>query len=126
MPGNTETPVKRTKLLIVFAVVVLLVTFLILFGEILIQEGNPVPVICAVIKLELTGAEIVPVTQDQMKLMQKTGPEGPLTEYLAARGWVFKDRLGAGIFYARNGDDLFAEARMLTRRYVIFELDRSP
>ncbi len=47
------------------------------------QEGNPLPVALAVAKLELTGAEIVPVTPDETKLIQKSGSEEPLTRFLA-------------------------------------------
>ncbi len=88
----------------------------------LFQEGNPLPVLWGIMRLEFTGAEIVPFAGN--KLIQKAGPEAPLTEYLAARGWIFQDRLGAGIFYKKGGAELFVGTRMFTRRYVVYELGR--
>ncbi|HAA89415.1 MAG: hypothetical protein XD63_1670 [Thermoanaerobacterales bacterium 50_218] len=90
------------------------------------QEGNPLPVALAVAKLELTGAEIVSVTPDETRLIQKSGTEEPLTRFLAERGWRFKDRLGAAIFYERDGRTLLVGSRMFTRRYVIYVLKERP
>ena len=57
------------------------------------------------------------------KLIQKTGSEEALSEYLARYGWEFNDRLGSGIFYHREDRELFVEARMFSRFYIIYELD---
>jgi hypothetical protein len=126
MARNNKSMFTRTLILLVFAVVVFSVAFLILFGEIIVQEGNPYHIIRAALVLELTGAEIVPVSSAGTKLIQKTGPEEPLTAYLSALGWSFRERLGAVVFYEKDDATLSAEARMLTRRYVVFELDRNP
>jgi len=111
---------KKTVILvlIVLALVVAIFNIKILY---LFQEGNPFPVLWGIIKLEFTDANIVPFAED--KLIQKDGPETPLTDYLAERGWTFKDRLGAGIFYKKDNADLFVKARMLTRYYVVYELE---
>lgn len=58
------------------------------------------------------------------KLIQKTGSEEALSEYLARYGWELKDRFGAAIFYHREDSDLLIEARMLSRFYIIYELDK--
>ncbi len=86
----------------------------------LFQEGNPLPVFRAIVKLELTGTEIVPFAEN--KLLQKAGPETPLSDYLSVQGWIFKDRLGSAIFYEKNDESLSVCSRMLTRRYVVYEL----
>jgi hypothetical protein len=104
------------SLLLVLVVAVLNIKILYLF-----QEGNPFPVLWGIIKLELTDANIVPIAED--KLIQKEGPETPLTDYLSEQGWAFKDRLGAGIFYAKDNANLYVEARMFTRYYVVYELE---
>ncbi|MDK2820808.1 MAG: hypothetical protein PWP31_773 [Clostridia bacterium] len=111
---------KKTVILvlIVLALVVAIFNIKILY---LFQEGNPFPVLWGIIKLEFTDANIVPFAKD--KLIQKDGPETPLTDYLAERGYTFKDRLGAGIFYTKDNNDLLVKARMLTRYYVVYELE---
>ena len=96
------------------------------YNPIIFQEGSPLPVLRAVINLEISQVEIVPVTPDQ-KLLQKAGPEEPLHEYMQERGWNFKERMGSAIFYENDeGTTFFVEARMFTRRYIIYELESIP
>lgn len=121
-----KTASRRSRILLVFAVIILLFAFLMLFGEILLQEGNPFPVLRSAIQLELSGADVVPVAGEGILYIQKAGSEEPLTDYLSGYGWAFSERLGSSIFYERNGETLYADSRMLTRRYVVYELDQHP
>lgn len=117
---------KRTLVLAVFAMAILVFTMALLFGAIIFQEGNPFPVIEALSRLEFSDDSIVRIKGSDVKYIQKSGPETPLTEYVAGYEWTFRERLGAGIFYEKDELSLFAEARMLTRRYVVYVLDREP
>ena len=126
MSGKKNPPYKRTLLLVGFALAVLAFAAALLFGAVLFQEGNPVPVAQALSRLELSGDRLVRIAGEPVKYVQKAGPEEPLTEYLAARGWELQERLGAAVFYEKENETLFAESRMLTRRYVVYELDREP
>lgn len=116
----------RSRILLVFAVVILIFACFVLFGEIFFQEGNPFQVIRAALQLEMTGAGIVPVSGEEALFIQKVGDEDPLTEFLAGHGWVYRERLGSAIFYDRDEETLYVETRMLTRRYVVYELDQQP
>ncbi len=111
---------KKIYLLII--PVVLLAAFFFFYHPIITQEGNPGPVATGIIKLELSGEEIVPLPG--RLLLQKAGPITPLKAYLAGYGWIYSDQLGSGIFFQRRGEELFVHARMLTRRYVVYESDR--
>lgn len=116
------TALRRKKTVIL--VLIVLVLFAVIFNIkilYLFQEGNPLPVLWGITKLEFTDANIVPFAEN--KLIQKEGPETPLTNYLAERGWTFKDRLGAVIFYEKDNISLFVKTRMFTRYYVIYELE---
>ncbi|MEW6663423.1 MAG: hypothetical protein ACOY9Y_07715 [Bacillota bacterium] len=112
---------RKKTIILVSTVLVLVVAIFNIKILYLFQEGNPLPVLWGIIKLELTDANIVPFAE--YKLIQKAGPETPLTNYLAERGWTFKDRLGAGIFYKKDNTSLFVKTRMFTRYYVIYELE---
>lgn len=98
---------SQSKKVIVLALILLMLVVAVLNIKILylFQEGNPLPVLWAIIKLELTDADIVQFTKN--KFIQKAGSESPLTDYLAEQGWTFKDRLGAGIFYTKDGANLY-------------------
>ncbi len=102
----------------------LLILFLLIVAAapVVFQEGTPFQVLAGIIQVELTMSDVVQFSEH--KLLQKTGPETPLNMFLAGHGWTFKDRLGAGLFYHRGSEELFVEARMLTRRYIVYEFDR--
>ncbi len=117
---------RRTLVLFGFALVILAFAVALLFGAIIFQEGNPFPVVQALARIELGGADVARISGPAVKYIQKVGPEEPLSEHLSGCGWAFRERLGAAIFYDRDGSTLTAEARMLTRRYVVYELDREP
>ena len=105
---------------------IFVLALVIYYNPILFQEGNPLPLLRAAINLETSQAKIVQVTPKQKLLLQKAGPEEPLHEYMRERGWKFKERLGSGILYENEqGSTFFVQSRMFTRRYVIYELDRS-
>jgi hypothetical protein len=85
------------------------------------QEGNPLPVLWAIIKLEFTESDIVQFAEN--KFIQKDAPETPLTNFLAKHGWTFKDRLGSLIIYTRGADELYVKTRSLTSFYNVYELE---
>jgi len=87
----------------------------------IIQEGNPFAIAWAILKLELGEDEIVPFSGS--KLIQKHGTEGPLADYPAQRGCVFKDRLGALFCYSKEGKDFGVAVRRFSRYYIVYELD---
>ncbi len=96
--------------------------FFIAYGSIIFQEGNPLLVFSGIIKLQLTSKDIVEVSEK--KLLQKTGDDRPLNSYLEDKGWNYRERLGGGIFYERNGEELFFSSRMYTRYYIVHETER--
>lgn len=108
---------------IVLLVLVLLIALLVNRYPVIFQEGNPLPVFFGIMALELTGQDIAPVPE--LKMIQKAGDEDHLSEYLAERDWIFKDRFGSTIIYERGGEQLYVNARMYTSSYIIYELNRS-
>ncbi len=127
MPVDKKAPYKRTQVLIGFALVVLVFAVAILFGAIFFQEGNPVPVVQALSRLEFSDESVTLIPGEPVKFVAQAGStHEPLTDYLSEHGWHFQDRLGAAILYGQGQEVLYVETRMLTRRYVVYELDRAP
>ena len=117
---------RQCLYLAVFIVVILLVIAVFFCKPIFFQEGNPLAVLSAIAALEFTGTNLVRIEGPDLKYIQKHGPEDPLNAYLSGLGWAWADRLGAAIFYKKEGQTLYVEARKLTRRYVVYQLDREP
>jgi hypothetical protein len=116
-----STNVSR-KLLPASIIILVMLAVLIINQPVVFQEGNPLPVISAIIKIEFGASDIIQVSST--KYMQKAGPPEPLNRLLAANGWRFVEQLGAGYFYTHNSEILFVMGRMLTSRYFIYELEK--
>ena len=110
-----------------YLVSLIILTFLLLLlfylsYPLILQEGNPLPLIYGIAMLEIGNREVVQISVS--KIMQKAGNEEKLNRYLGAKGWDYRERLGSGIFYELGEEMLFVHARMFTRYYVIYELER--
>jgi hypothetical protein len=90
------------------------------------QEGNPIPIIGAAMRLELTMTDVVPLTPDDRKLMVRASAGQGATPWLAERGWAMRDRLGSAVFYERGRERLAGNVRQLTRRYLVYEFETVP
>lgn len=111
----------RTNHLLMIAAILVLLGISILAWPVLVQEGNPVPVFIAILKVELNIVELEPISNS--KYLQKFGSYEPLNRMLASHGWQFVEQFGAGHLYVRNGAKLFVMSRMFTSRYFVYELE---
>ncbi|MBW6463121.1 MAG: hypothetical protein ACNA7Z_03990 [Dethiobacteria bacterium] len=107
---------------IILVVLLLLIALVVNRYPVIFQEGNPLPVFFGIMAIELTGQDLVPFPD--LKMIQKAADEEHLNDYLAERGWLFKDRLGLSIVYKRGSEQLNVNTRMFTSRYIIYEFDR--
>ena len=112
----------NTKILLLIAAILLLLDISVLSQPGIVQEGNPLPVFLAILKLELNYTEVALVSRT--KYVQKAGSHEPFNRRLASQGWQFDEQMGAGLFYSRSGEQLFVMTRMLTTRYYIYELEQ--
>ena len=106
---------------VLLAAIILVLVFTIFNIRTIFQEGNPLPVLWAIINLEFTDSDLVPFADN--KFIQKDGPETSLTDFLAEHAWEFKDRLGSAIFYTRGDHELFVKTRSFTGFYNVYELE---
>jgi hypothetical protein len=110
------------KILLLIVAILLLLFISIIVQPVILQEGNPLPVCLAILKLELNYTEVAPISRT--KYIQKAGSHEPFNRLLASQGWQFVDQMGAGLFYSRKDDQLFVMTRMLTTCYFIYELEQ--
>jgi hypothetical protein len=125
---RTRENLIKSKLAAIPLVFVIMLFLILAFfsSPIFFQEGNPLPVLRALIAVEFLNRDLARIDGSAIKYLQKDGSVAPLTDYLAGDGWVFKDQLGSAIFYERNGHTLSVKARKLTRFYTAYELDQKP
>jgi hypothetical protein len=119
------------KLLIVLIIVVLLpIGYIYLrFGSALTQEGNPVPYLSSIIKLELSnnGKEKVVDGQHEERYISEFKvkyPYGIAIEFMKSLGWEFKEQMGSGFIFEKNGQKAVVETRQYSKQYYIWDVPR--
>jgi hypothetical protein len=119
------------KLLIGLIIVVLLpIGYIYLrFGSALTQEGNPVPYLSSIIKLELSnnGKEKVVDGQHEERYISEFKvkyPYGIAIEFMKSLGWEFKEQMGSGFIFEKNGQKAVVETRQYSKQYYIWDVPR--
>lgn len=105
----------------------LILTFVIIVGFIFTrfiplynQEGNPLPIASAAIKLAVNNSAIETIsTQPEEYLVRTTDGIAPVVSLMESRGWRYKEQMGSGILFVNNGELLTLESRMYSRYYMI-------
>ncbi len=98
---------------------------LVLSGGVFVQEGNPLPVLWGILRLEFSRGDVVRISPqwDGMLMIRAGQGLSPLTEHLGDHGWQLEEQLGSMAFYAAGDNRLSVHLRMFTRWYVICDLD---
>ncbi|WP_157801029.1 zf-HC2 domain-containing protein [Bacillus solitudinis] len=137
---NTEKPsnnsekklVKRIKNKIFTVITTLVITFSLLgffigaFGNVIFQEGNPIPVISSIIELEFTDAEYVVFSTGPDRYVSefKSGDNrySVVLKYMREQGWDFKEQMGSGLIFENEAEEIVVETRQYTRKYFIWSV----
>jgi hypothetical protein len=120
------------KKILVFLLIVILLPLgyiFIRFGSALTQEGNPVPYLRSIMKLELSnnGKEKVVDGQHEERYISEFKvkyPYGIAIEYMDSLGWEFKEQMGSGFIFEKNGQQTVVETRQFTKEYYIWDVPK--
>lgn len=87
------------------------------------QEGSLLPYASTAWQLETGSADIAAVPGETEKYMARsTDAMQALTDMMASRGWTFKEQMGAGIIFVKNGAVATVSSRMYSGRYMLFSI----
>ncbi|MEW9670606.1 hypothetical protein [Ammoniphilus sp. 3BR4] len=87
------------------------------------QEGNPIPFATAIIKLDTTNSDMIKVTEqpDEITYIARTSSGNkPFTNFMKTKGYQFKEQLGSGYIFEKNGEKLIVSSRQYTGNYTIW------
>jgi hypothetical protein len=99
------------------------------FGSALTQEGNPIPYLSSIIKLELSnnGKEKVVDGQHEERYISEFKvkyPYGIAIESMKSLGWEFKEQMGSGFIFEKNGQKAVVETRQYSKQYYIWDVPK--
>ena len=116
--------------------VILLIGVTLLFTvnrQTLFQEGNPIPVLIGVLKVnfshenpvEISSADSTKYIVKKDNLDSKYGLiSQSLDDYIDImhkEDWIFKEQMGSGLVFTRDNQNQTVVTRMFTRYYIIIE-----
>lgn len=130
---NERKLVQRIKSKIMTVIVTLVITFSLLgflvgsFGNILFQEGNPIPILSSIIKLEFTDVEYVELSTVPERYISEielgnNDWYSVVKEFMETRGWEYKEQIGSGLIFEKDKDQIIVSTRQYTKNYFIWSL----
>jgi hypothetical protein len=99
----------------------------------LFQEGNPIPVLIGVLKVNLSDENPVEISSaDSTKYIVKKDNldskygliSQSLDDYIDImhkEDWIFKEQMGSGLVFTRDNQKQTVVTRLFTRYYIIIE-----
>ncbi|WP_413299143.1 hypothetical protein AA0X95_15015 [Bacillus sp. 1P10SD] len=100
------------------------------FGSAIYQEGNPLPILVSAIKLQFYKTEYVQFSKTEKRsrfLSESKGNDGYLVveEFMKSKGWSFREQMGSGLIFTKNGEDAVVEVRQYSKHYFIWEIQKA-
>lgn len=109
--------------------------FIIIFSDIIFQEGNPIPVISGILKLQKNDIFVVQISENPIKYIikndKKDSKKYPLLMpgtrhemYInnkIEQGWKVEATHGSSFVLSKDNITLNAILRMLTQNYIVIE-----
>jgi hypothetical protein len=100
------------------------------FGSAFFQEGNPLPILVSAIKLQFSETEYVQFSKTQKRssyLSESKSNDSYLVveDFMKSKGWSFREKMGSGLIFTKNGEDAVVEVRQYSRHYFIWEIQKA-
>lgn len=92
-----------------------------IFGPTLFQEGNPLPILQGIIRLQLVDDNVVQISKNTERYMTKTeSGEEAFIVFMKSKGFTFKEQFGAGFVFEKQGDSITVLCRSYSRYFKIW------
>ncbi|MBP3950245.1 hypothetical protein J7W16_03800 [Bacillus sp. YZJH907-2] len=116
---------KKT-LLVVLLMFVLSFGFIgVRFGSALIQEGNPIPYLVSIMKLELSnkGYEQAADTLNETSYVsaEKEYPS-VVIDFMKEKDWDYKEQIGSGLVFERSQETITISTRKYSKNYFLWNV----
>jgi hypothetical protein len=128
MLDNLMGMILKKFLLIAFLLFVLFAGFLTFrFGSALSQEGNPIPILISISKIELSNSDyewFSKTDKSNRYISENTGESrfDVIKDIMNKNGWDFKEQMGAGLVFDKGGQNIVVETRQYSRHYLLWNI----
>ncbi|XMB66035.1 DUF4652 domain-containing protein [Mycoplasmatota bacterium zrk1] len=113
---------KKTIKMIVIIFSVYLLGIMWQFTPIVFQEGNPIPILSSIIKLESGKDDYIEITDN--RFITKTSSNDNFFDFIEQEHNVIETtQMGAGYFFSGNNKGIMLETRKFTSSYTLWNLN---
>lgn len=121
--------IKKTAIRVLMISGAAIAIFISMYGSVLFQEGNPIPLIVSAIKLQLSDSDYVQFakTEKRSRYLSETKDNSydVVKEFMNSKGWSFKEQMGSGLIFTKDDEDAVVEVRQYSRHYFIWEIQKA-
>jgi hypothetical protein len=119
---NKPNYIRRIQLKIVKIIIILILGFILFsYKNIIFQEGNPLPVIYGIIRLN-DSKTYVKINDNPITYITKTNNKDELFSYIEKENNVdFAEQMGSGYIFKGENKNIIITSRQYTRFYQIWK-----
>lgn len=120
--------VLKRLLLVVCFLFILIAGFIVLrFGSALSQEGNPLPLLTSIYKLEFSGRDYMQFSSlenGKRYVSDNTGASrfDAAKKMMENYGWKFKEQMGSGLIFTKGEQTTVVETRQYSKHYILWDI----
>jgi hypothetical protein len=120
----------RKFLVVILLILIVSIGFIgIRFGSALFQEENTTEIISSITKLEFSSNDYVTITDTSRGIRyvskNKNGSqEKIIKEFMKKKEWKFKEQMGAGYIFEKDGATVVVETRLFTKNYFLWDVPK--
>lgn len=97
------------------------------FGSALSHEGNPLPILSSIAKLEFANSSYEQYSKTEKSTSYVSLNTGEsrydvIKDIMKGNDWDFKEQMGAGLIFEKNGQTKVVETKQYSRHYILFDI----
>ncbi len=125
--GLERDVLLKRLLTIVLSISMIALGFIALrFGGALSQEGNPLPILISISKLEFTGSDYEQFSESDQEIRYVSENNGGsrydiVKGFMKDRGWNFKEQMGSGLLFEKDKQTTIVETRQFSKYYFLWD-----
>lgn len=113
---------KIRKKYIIFLIFLIIISAIAMYKDVIFQEGNPLPVINGMFRLNETNSYVL-IDENPIVYLTKTNNKDELFEYIQKQYDIkLKEQLGSGYIFEGENIRLLMTSRQYTRFYQVWRL----
>lgn len=122
-PKNVEGKYMKIRMrYIIFLIFLIIISAIAIYKDVIFQEGNPLPVINGMFRLNETNSYVL-IDENPIVYLTKTNNKDELFEYIQKQYDIkLKEQLGSGYIFEGENIRLIMTSRQYTKFYQVWRL----